>query len=127
MATAGMPFSITVTALDSSGHTVSGFNGTITLSSSPGSGITPASVAVRNGTTTLSVTLTAAGTQTLTAAFTGLASGSSVIAVSSGPFAGYLVSFQAPSNVQAGTGFVVFVQAADHTATRSPATQGRPA
>jgi hypothetical protein len=112
-ATAGTPFNLTVTAQDSGGNTVSNFNGTVTLSSSSGADIAPTSVTLKGGTATIPVTLTAAGPQTITAAFPGLTSGMAPVTVSAGPFTQYLVAVQGPSTIQAGIAALTTVQGAD--------------
>jgi hypothetical protein len=112
-ATAGMPFDLTVTAQDSSGNTASGFNGSVTLSSSGGADLSPASVTLTNGTATVPVTLTGAGTQTIMAAFSGLTPGMASVAVSPGPFSQYLVAVQGSSRTTAGMPVLATVQAAD--------------
>jgi hypothetical protein len=113
-ATAGVAFTLTVTAQDSTGHTASGYSGTVTLSSSAGADIAPTSVLLTNGTGMVSVTLTAAGSQTLTAATSGLTSALATVSVAPGPLAEYLVStLSGGPSIMAGTFFVVQVQAAD--------------
>ena len=112
-ATAGMSFTFTVTAEDAGDNTAGGFGGTVTLSSSLGADITPASVVLSNGTATIPVTLTTAGTQTITATATGLTSASTPITVGPGAFSKYLVAATGSSTVQAGIPFFVTVQAAD--------------
>jgi autotransporter-associated beta strand protein len=112
-ATAGTAFSLTVLAEDGAGNPAGGFNGTVTLSSSAGADIAPTSVMLTNGAATILVTLTAAGTQTLTAAFTGLTSGTTSITVSPGALAKFVVTTPGGSTVPAGQGFLVTAQAAD--------------
>jgi len=112
-ATAGTSFNLTVTAEDGGGDMATTFSGTVTLSSSLGGDISTTSVALTNGTATIPLTLTAAGTQTITAAFTGLTSGTASIAITPGTFSQYLVAVQDSSTVQAGGGFLIAVQAAD--------------
>jgi beta-lactamase superfamily II metal-dependent hydrolase len=66
----GSPFNVTVTALDASNVTVTGYAGTVHFTTSAGSSTLPADytfVAGDNGTHTFSVTLNAAGSQTITA------------------------------------------------------------
>ena len=73
----GAPFSVTVTALDVSNATVSGYTGTVHFTTSAGSSTLPADytfVAGDNGTHTFSVTLNSSGTQTVTATDTAIAS-----------------------------------------------------
>jgi len=65
------------------------------------------------GTATFPVTLTAAGSQTITASAMGLSSGSAALTVGPGQFAGYNVGVDGPSTVTAGSNFLVTVQAAD--------------
>jgi uncharacterized repeat protein (TIGR01451 family) len=112
-ATAGTAFSLTVTAEDNGGNTAGTFSGTVTISSSAGADISPTSVTLSGGTATVPVTLTTAGTQTLTAAFSGLMSGTASVTVSPGALNKYLVSVPGGSSAQAGKGFLVAVQAAD--------------
>jgi hypothetical protein len=112
-AMAGTGFSLTITAEDDAGDLAGAYSGTVTLSSSAGPDIAPTSVLVTHGTATLMVTLTSAGTQTVTAAASGLTSGTASILVSPGPFSQFLVAVQGPTTVQAGTAVPVSVQAAD--------------
>ena len=65
--TAGDPFNITVTALDAAGQTVASYSGTVQFASSSGQAVKPASGMVLNGTGTFSITLSKAGSQTITA------------------------------------------------------------
>src|SRR6202162_1098502 len=66
-ASAGTPFSITVIALDSSNKTVSGYSGTVHLTSSDPLAVLPGDSTLPNGTKNFSVTLENAGSQTITA------------------------------------------------------------
>jgi WD40 repeat protein len=66
-ASAGTPFNITVTALNSSNETVSGYAGTVHLTSSDPQAVLPADSNLANGTKSFSVTLENAGSQTITA------------------------------------------------------------
>jgi CSLREA domain-containing protein len=73
-ATAGATGTITVTAKDASGNTVSGFTGTVSFTSSDPQALLPAAytfVAADNGSHTFNVTLKTAGTQSLTATTAG--------------------------------------------------------
>jgi autotransporter-associated beta strand protein len=113
-ATAGTSFSVTVTAQDNGNNTAGGYNGTVTLTSSIGSDISPTSVMLTGGTATFQVTLTTAGSQTITAAAAGLTSAlSSSIAVSPGAFSQYLVTLLGPTTIQAGGSFLGSVKATD--------------
>ena len=92
----GVPFNLTVTALDASNATVPGYAGTIHFTTSAPSSTLPADytfVAGDNGTHTFSVTLTATGTQsvtatdTVTASITGSATMSGICPPGPAPFA----------------------------------------
>ena len=111
-ATAGTPFNLTVTAVDSAGNTLSSFGGIVSLGSSLGPDLTPASFSLTNGSATMPVTLTGAGSQTLTANCAGVSGTSGPIAVGPGALAGFLVDLPG-STLQAGSSLVVTVQAAD--------------
>src|SRR5262249_22206920 len=69
--TAGVAHAFTVTAKDEYGNTVTGYTGTVTLSSSDGQAVSPASPSTSAGadagTHTFSGTLKTAGTQSITA------------------------------------------------------------
>ena len=66
-AAAGTVFSFTVTALDASDNTVTGYSGTVYFTSSDGAAILPANATLTNGTGTFAATLQTAGSQTLSA------------------------------------------------------------
>jgi Galactose oxidase, central domain len=70
IATAGTAFNFTVTALDASNNQVSGYSGTIHLTSSDPQAMLPANSALANGAGSFSATLNTAGNQTITAADT---------------------------------------------------------
>ncbi len=112
-ATAGRPFMITVNAEDGSNNVDTSYNGTIMLASSAGTDLAPTSVTLSGGTATLPVTLTAAGSQTITASATGLGSGNTTVNVSPGPLAAYNVAVPGGNIIHAGSGFLGAVQAAD--------------
>jgi uncharacterized repeat protein (TIGR03803 family) len=112
-ATAGTPFSFTVIALDGAGNPLPTFSGIVSLSSSLGGVITPTSFPLTNGSGTVSLTLTTAGSNTLTGSCAGISALSSPVVVGPGALATYLLAVQGPSTVQAGTGVIVTVQAAD--------------
>jgi VCBS repeat protein len=65
--TVGIPFNITVTALDKSSQLVASYSGTVQFTSSNRQPVQPASATVTNGIGTFSVTLNTAGPQTITA------------------------------------------------------------
>ena len=110
---AGSSFSLTVDAQDGSGHIARGYSRTVMLSSSAGADISPTSVQLTNGTATAQVTLTAAVTQTITAALTGLSSGTASITVTPGALARYHLGLSGSGTVTAGSGVLVSVQAVD--------------
>jgi autotransporter-associated beta strand protein len=113
-ATAGTAFNLTVSAQDSAGNTAGGFSGVVTLNSSAGADLAPTAITLANGSATIPVTLTKAGSQTLTASFSGLTSGTASLTVGAGAFSQYLVSTQTGgTSVTAGDSFLVKVQAAD--------------
>jgi beta-lactamase superfamily II metal-dependent hydrolase/DNA/RNA endonuclease YhcR with UshA esterase domain len=99
--TNGVPFNVTVTALDASNATVTGYTGTVTFTSSS-AGTLPANytfVGGDNGTHVFSVTLTTNGAQTVTATDTGNASinGTANTTVNGAP-APVTVTLVAPAN-----------------------------
>src|SRR5205085_6558560 len=61
------PFMATVSALSSFVNTVTGYAGTVSLTSSDGAAVPPANSTLTNGVGSFSVTLDTAGTQTVTA------------------------------------------------------------
>jgi hypothetical protein len=114
MATAGTPIDVTVTALDATNKVVTGYSGTVHLSSSDSQAVLPKSSALTNGSVTFSTTLRAAGSQTITATdtVTGSITGtSSAIAVSAGP-ATHL-SLSAITTTQSGSAFDITITARD--------------
>ncbi len=102
-ATAGTPFNVTVTAEDSSGKTVTGYNGPATLTSSDGQTVTPATVQLTNGTVTVPVTLDKANTVTLAAAIGTITGTSGQVAVGPGAPASILVKLLSGSVTAATT------------------------
>lgn len=66
-ATAGTPFSTTVTALDAFGNTVTSYAGTVQFTSSDPAATLPADTSLTDGVGTFDVTLATAGNQTVTA------------------------------------------------------------
>jgi subtilisin-like proprotein convertase family protein len=115
--TAGSSFSITVTALDANGNTVTGYTGTVQFRSSDGRATLPASytfTAADKGVHTFSgLVLDTAGTQTVTvsdnasSAITGRGS----VAVS--PAAASHLAVSVPAGATAGTAFSITVTAQD--------------
>ena len=80
-ATAGTSFTMNVTAQDESGKTVTNYAGTITFTSSDGQAVLPGASTLTSGTGTFTVTLKTAGSQTITAIDTAIASVSPMITV----------------------------------------------
>jgi N-acetylneuraminic acid mutarotase len=116
----GTPFNLTVSAQDSSGQVVTGFGGVVTLTSSAGADITPSSLLVLNGTTSIPVTLSTAGNQIITVTYPGLPSASLTILVVLDPPSAFRVSMPGPTTEQAGSGFLLAIQAVD--ASGNPVT-----
>jgi hypothetical protein len=91
-AVVGVPFQITVTALDASGAVVTSFNGVVTLTSSDAQAVLPP-VALVAGMGSGSVTLQTPGSQTIVAQYNSISSTSNPIAVNaSGPAAAFVLS-----------------------------------
>jgi Putative zinc- or iron-chelating domain len=113
-ATAGTPFSFTVSVLDQNGHLDVEYSGTVHFTSSDPGATLPADATLTNGTGTLSATLVKPGESTLTATdtLTGALTGTSgPIVVSPGPAASLQVT--APAMATAGTSLSVTVTALD--------------
>jgi hypothetical protein len=109
---AGVPFNVTVTALDASGQTVATYSGTVQFSSSSGKPVQPSSGMLINGRGTFSVTLSTSGSQTISVSDAGSLSGTSpMLAVSVD--AATQLSVSAPANATAGTAFTFTVTARD--------------
>ena len=114
--TAGVPFTVTVTARDQNGAALTGYTGTAHFTTSDGQGVLPADaafIASDNGVKTFSVTLGSAGMQSVTVADATLttAKGSANTTVDAG--AATHLSVSAPASVAAGTGFAFTVTARD--------------
>ncbi|MEA2417146.1 MAG: hypothetical protein QOI58_3803 [Thermoanaerobaculia bacterium] len=112
--TAGSPFNVTVTALDASNATVTGYTGTVHFTSSS-AGTLPSDytfVAGDSGSHTFSVTLTSTGAQSITATDGGI-TGSANTTVAPRPATHFSVT--APANVTSGAAFNVTVTALDST------------
>jgi hypothetical protein len=103
--TAGTPFSLTVSALDASNNVVSGYSGTVRLTSSDGQFVPPANAGLTNGTGTFQATLKTVFAQTITATDTVTPSitGSAALSVNAGPATHLTVS--APTSATAGLVF----------------------
>src|SRR5271169_1699249 len=61
----GVPFNITVTALDANGQIVATYSGTVHFASSNSKPVQPSSAMLTNGTGTFTVVLTTSGKQTI--------------------------------------------------------------
>jgi uncharacterized protein (TIGR03437 family) len=111
--TAGQGFAVTVTALDTNGNPVTGYSGTVKLTSTDPQAPALGTVTLTNGAGTLSsAILTTAGTQTITGiAPGGLTGTSGTIATTAG--AATTLAVSAPATVAAGTSFNVTVAARD--------------
>src|SRR5206468_3490915 len=109
-ATAGTPFSFTVTALDQFNNTATGYGGTVHFTSSDGAATLPADSTLTLGAGTFSATLDTAGTQTITATDTtnsSIAGTSNPIAVAATAATHFAVS--APATVTPGVAFAFTV------------------
>jgi hypothetical protein len=111
--TAGNAFTITVSALDAFGNTVTSYAGKVHFTSSDSTASLPSDSTLTNGAGTFSATFDAAGSQTLTAMDTvsGSISGSAAVAVSAAAATHF--SVVTPSASTAGNGFLVSVTALD--------------
>ncbi len=115
--TAGTAFSVTVTAKDASGNTLTGYRGTVRFSSSDGQAVLPANytfTASDNGSHTFGVTLKTAGNDSVTATDTATASvnGTATVSVSPAPAASLTLT-PSSTSVTAGTAFTVTLKAKD--------------
>ena len=91
-AVAGVPFQITVTALDVSGNVVTSFNAVVTLTSSDAQAVL-LPIGLVAGTGTGSITLQTPGSQTIVAHYNSISSPSNPITVNaSGPVASFTLS-----------------------------------
>ena len=121
--TAGVPFNVTVTALDASNATVTSYTGTVHFTSSS-AGTLPADypfVAGDNGAHTFTATLTTTGSQSINAADGGI-TGSANPTVLAAPATHF--SITAPANVTTGVAFNVTVTALDASNATVPGYTG---
>ena len=111
--TAGAAFTVTVTALDSTEATVTGYTGRVRLTSSDAAAVLPPSATLTAGVGTFTVTLITAGSQTVTATDTAssITGTSGAVAVSAAPADHFVVI--APSVSSAGAALSVSVTAED--------------
>ncbi len=113
-ATAGIAFSLTVTAQDNFNNTATGYTGTVHFTSTDGQAVLPANATLTNGVGTFNATLKTAASQTITATDTvsSLITGTTLpIVVSPAAATHYAVS--APTPATAGTPFNLTVTAED--------------
>ncbi len=113
-ATAGTPFSVTVTALDAAGNVATGYSGTIHFTSNDAQAVVPADVTLVSGVGTFSVTLRTPGSRTASVTDTATSSitaTSGAITVTAGAATHFTVS--APANVAGGSAFTFTVSALD--------------
>ncbi|HEV7573012.1 MAG TPA: DNA/RNA non-specific endonuclease [Thermoanaerobaculia bacterium] len=121
--TSGTAFNVTVTALDASNNTVTGYTGTVHFTSSS-AGSLPADytfVGGDNGAHTFSVTLTSTGAQSITAT-DGAITDSANTTVAPPPATHFSVT--APANVTSGAAFSVTVTAFDASNVVVPSYTG---
>ena len=107
---AGVPVAVQVTAFDPYGNVATGYPGTVTVSGAPGGG-TPASGTLGAGVGSFPLTLTTAGSATITAT-DGSLTGTTSIQVTPAPATALVVS-GGPSSVIAGTPVALNVTAQD--------------
>jgi hypothetical protein len=112
-ATAGMPFNVTVTALNASNSLVSSYSGTVQFSSSDGQTVQPASGMLTGGTGTFPLTLNTAGSPTITATAASLKGSSNAIAVTSRVSTGFTVLLAGYNYATVGSPFNITVTAVD--------------
>jgi putative cell wall-binding protein len=113
-ATAGNSFVVTVKALDGGGNVVTGYAGTVKLTSSDSVAVLPPNSTLASGQHAFTVTLKTAGGQTVTATDTansGISGTTPTIAVAPAATTHLLVT--APTSSAAGLSFVVAVTAKD--------------
>lgn len=110
----GTSISITVTALDASNNTATGYSGTVHFTSSDGGATLPSNSTLTAGSGTFTATLTTAGNQTITATDTvviSITGTSNVILVGAGAATHFVIV--APANATAGAAFSITVTAFD--------------
>jgi putative cell wall-binding protein len=113
-ATAGNSFVVTVKALDGGGNVVSGYAGTVKLTSNDSLAVLPPNSTLSSGQHAFTVTLKTAGSHTVTAtdtASSGISGTTATIAVAPAATTHLLVT--APTSSAAGLSFVVAVTAKD--------------
>jgi Domain of unknown function DUF11/Bacterial Ig-like domain (group 2)/Divergent InlB B-repeat domain len=116
-ATAGTPFSVTVTALDASNAVVTGYTGTVHFTSSDTQAVLPANSTLTNGVGTFSATLKTAGAQTIAATDT-------VTAMITGASGTITVGAAAPITLQVKTAGTAFGTVTDNLGQINCTQQG---
>jgi hypothetical protein len=106
-ATAGTGFNAAITIKDAYGN---GYTGPVSLSTSDGQAVSPATFTMTNGSTTVALSLRTAGDVTLTAT-AGSLKGYSVITIN--PAAAIALAVNAPGSATAGSSFNITVRAED--------------
>jgi YVTN family beta-propeller protein len=123
--TQGIPFSVTVTATDSLGDTVSTYAGTVQFTSSDPAAVLPAPTTLTNGTGTFLVTLNTLGPETITATDTvtpSITGTTAAITVGTGAATHFTVS--APATATAGSPVSVTVTAFDAAGNKATGYTG---
>ena len=112
-AVAGASFSVSVTAEDQYGNTVTSYSGTVHFTSSDAQAVLPANSGLTNGVGSFSVTLKTAGSQTITATDTVTSSitGSASVVVTAASGGAIHLVVSAPASAVAGSSFSVTVTA----------------
>jgi hypothetical protein len=117
-ANAGSAFTVTATAKDAANNTVTGYSGTVRVTSTDAAAVLPASytfVAGDLGTHTFSLTLNTAGSQTISAidTLTATIMGSASVSVTPATISGRHFLVLGPTNVQQDHAFTIRVVAVD--------------
>jgi putative cell wall-binding protein len=123
--TAGKSFVVTVKALDGGGSVVTGFSGTVKLTSTDAAAVLPANAALSSGQHAFTVTLKTAGSQSVTAVDTadsGIAGTTAAIVVA--PAATTHLQVTAPTSAAAGVPVVIAVTAKDAYENTVPSYAG---
>jgi hypothetical protein len=111
---AGTAGSVTVTAVDAYGNVVTGYAGTVAITSSDAKAVLPASAGLINGLGSFAVTLKTAGSQSITATDTvtnSMTGSQTGITVTAGSLASF--TFGTISSPTAGTPFMITITAYD--------------
>ncbi len=112
-ATAGSPFSVTITALDPFGNVATGYSGTVELTGSIDGALIPGGVTLANGTGTFNATFATAEPQTLSATDSQNGSIAGSVAISVAPATALRFVVTAPPTAVAGEPVTFSVVALD--------------